>query len=102
MTGKMLRLARTFLKSPAGLMFIVLPSACVQNSRYMDRARLELVLRATGFRVITEKCKASGKIVYFLCQADAPSELDGKSLPKELTAKRTLREGDRNNFAILL
>ena len=98
----MLRLARTFLKSRTGLMFLVLPSACVQNSRYMDRTRLKLLLHATGFWIVTEKCKPKGKIVYFLCQADVPYKPDGRALPDELTTKRTLREGDRNNFAILL
>ncbi|KAF8326609.1 uncharacterized protein EI90DRAFT_3069906 [Cantharellus anzutake] len=100
--GKMLRLARSFLKSPTGLMFLALPSACIQNSRYLDRTRLGTLLHATGFRIVVERCKAGGKIVYLLCQADAPYPLDRSELPSELTTKRTLREGNRNNFAILL
>ncbi|KAF9504590.1 hypothetical protein BS47DRAFT_660044 [Hydnum rufescens UP504] len=80
--GKMLRLAHTFLRT-RGLLFIVLPLPCVQNSRYLDFQRLTEILAALS---------VSGE----------QTHLGEETLPPELTAKRTLRTGDRNNFAILL
>ncbi|KAF9510046.1 hypothetical protein BS47DRAFT_1300681, partial [Hydnum rufescens UP504] len=105
--GKMLRLARTFLRN-RGLLFIVLPLPCVQNSRYLDFQRLTQILAAVGFSIVKERHKQGGKLIYVLCRAEQLSvsgeqtHLGEEAFPPELTAKRSLRTGDRNNFAILL
>ena len=102
----MLRLAHTFLRT-GGLLFIVLPLPCVHNSRYLDFLRLTQILTAVGFSIVKERHKPGGKLIYILCRAEqlsGPGMQSGQreTLPPELTAKRSLRTGNRNNFAILL
>ncbi|KAF9519449.1 hypothetical protein BS47DRAFT_1288456, partial [Hydnum rufescens UP504] len=87
---------------------IVLPLPYVQNSRYLDFQRLTQILAAVGFSIVKERHKQGGKLIYVLCRAEQLSvsgeqtHLGEETLPSELTAKRTLRTGDRNNFVILL
>jgi hypothetical protein len=45
--GEMLTLCRRLLP-PGGLLFVVLPSACLQNSRYMKFGRYVQILRSLG------------------------------------------------------
>lgn len=45
--GEMLRLASSLLR-PYGLLFLVLPSACIQNSRYMKYSKIVKILRSIG------------------------------------------------------
>ncbi|KAF9503950.1 hypothetical protein BS47DRAFT_1369150 [Hydnum rufescens UP504] len=91
-----------------GLEDIVLPLPYVQNSRYLDFQRLTQILAAVGFSIVKERHKQGGKLIYVLCRAEQLSvsgeqtHLGEETLPSELTAKRTLRTGDRNNFVILL
>lgn len=109
----MLRLAQSFLNPRTGLLFLVLPAPCIQNSRYLDRARLVQILETVGLSVLKEKLKPGGKLAYFLCRRANSDERDRRlessqftkegEIPRELTSKITLREGSsRNNFAILL
>lgn len=105
----MLQLARSFLRPRIGLLYLVLPVPCVQNSRYLDLNRLAQLLITAGLDIVKERLKPGGKLVYFLCRRTDEDELEvskrlrSSSLPRELRSKITLREGgSRNNFAILL
>ncbi|KAF8599617.1 nucleolus protein [Ceratobasidium sp. AG-I] len=110
--GKMLQIAHDILRpsdtqlsqSPnGGLLFLVLPTPCVTNSRYMTSERLISICAHIGFALLQERCKAGGKVSYWLfARADDRDRVMGDP-GGEFTKKFVLREGsDRNNFSILL
>ncbi|KAJ7090219.1 nucleolus protein [Mycena belliarum] len=95
--GRMLRLAWSFLV-PSGHLFLALPLPCVMNSRYLTCERLTVLMEALGFVQVKERWKEGGKMIYYLYQKD-----NTKSGSTETWTKKTiLRQGDRNNFSILL
>ncbi|KAH6715313.1 putative methyltransferase-domain-containing protein [Leptodontidium sp. MPI-SDFR-AT-0119] len=103
--GKMLLRTLTFLKSvppSEGLatflpgLFLVLPAPCVTNSRYMDEAKLESIMKSLGY--VEVKKKLSNKLVYYLWRKDSPKPQRAVPFKKE-----ELRSGgSRNNFAIVM
>ncbi|QRV90111.1 nucleolus protein [Ceratobasidium sp. AG-Ba] len=104
--GKMLRISHDILRPPdpgshtnGGLMFLVLPTPCVTNSRYMTTEHLLSICAHLGFTLLRERCKPGGKVSYWLFTRT--DEADGSD--KSFAKKSVLREGsDRNNFSILL
>lgn len=106
--GEMLRRTLQFLRGPLGddedelrkvfpALFLVLPAPCVQNSRYMDEAKLEAIMNSLNY--VKEQHKTSNKLVYYLWRA---TDLSPK-LKKEQFKKVELRAGGtRNNFAIVM
>ncbi|KAF8636723.1 hypothetical protein AX17_003526 [Amanita inopinata Kibby_2008] len=96
--GRMLKLAHAMLK-PEGHLFLVLPLPCVQNSRYLDFEHMGRIMRAVGFTQRKERWKKGGKIVYWLFQkCPRPSA----EYSTALSRKNVFRQGNRNNFSILL
>lgn len=105
--GEMLRRTLKFLKpvTPAQdhevakffpSLFFVLPAPCINNSRYMDEARLEKIMRCLGYELL--KKKISNKLLYQLWQMQP-----GAGQAKAVFKKEEIRTGqDRNNFAIVL
>jgi 25S rRNA (adenine2142-N1)-methyltransferase len=76
-------------------LFIVLPAACVMNSRYVTEERLEDIMKSLGYDVVEKKI--SSKLAYYLLHFD-PSRKTKASF-----AKVEIRPGgQRNNFAITL
>lgn len=117
--GEMLRRVRGFLRGveervddgeggdewremwPA--LFLVLPAACVMNSRYLDEERLEGMMRYLGYRLV--KRKVSAKLVYYLWRFEKVGEGEGERNGDvgRFGKKEEVRGGGgRNNFAILL
>ncbi|KAJ7771779.1 nucleolus protein [Mycena metata] len=94
--GRMLRLAWNFLV-PGGHLFLALPLPCVVNSRYLTCERLTALMEAVGFFQIKERWKPGGKMIYSFYQKRMTP---GFSEP--FAKKTVLRQGDRNNFCILL
>ncbi len=101
--GEMLRRVETFLRPsedelsqvfPA--LFLVLPSACVANSRYLDEDRLEAIMQSLGYRKV--KKKLSAKLVYYLWKHEKVVNEQSKPFKKEEVRTGT----SRNNFAIVL
>lgn len=81
---------REFLPS----LFLVLPAPCVTNSRYMDEAKLEAIMKSLGYGQV--KKKLSSKLVYYLWRMEAATQ-------KVSFTKEELRSGkSRNNFSIVL
>ena len=77
-------------------LFLVLPSSCVLNSRYMDEERLEGIMGSLGF--VLARRKLGEKLVYYLWRYQGST----KGRPR-LFGKEELRKGGaRNNFAIVL
>ncbi|RDW89531.1 25S rRNA adenine-N(1) methyltransferase [Coleophoma cylindrospora] len=105
--GEMLRRTLKFLKPATSMqnpelaeffpsLFLVLPAPCVNNSRYMDEARLESIMRSLEYELV--KKKISNKLLYHLWRRVA-----GAGPAKVLFKKEEIRTGkDRNNFAIVL
>jgi len=76
-------------------LFLVLPSPCVSNSRYMDEARLEAIMESLGYVMV--KKKLSNKLVYYLWR------LSSFTLGPVLWKKEEIRTGkSRNNFSVVL
>ena len=77
-------------------LFLVLPSACVTNSRYLDEERLDAIMKSLGYK--RAKRKLSSKLVYYLWKYEAGEVGISKAFKKE-----EIRSGkSRNNFAIVL
>lgn len=101
--GDMLKRVSSFLRQsqcehaatfPA--LFLVLPVACVTNSRYMDEAKLDGIMESLGYE---KRCqKKSAKLVYYLWHWTGSSQLTPQSFKKQ-----EVRGGkSRNNFAITM
>ncbi|THV08031.1 nucleolus protein [Dendrothele bispora CBS 962.96] len=103
--GRMLNLAHKFLRTE-GYLFVALPLPCLSNSRYLDFEKMHEIMTYLGFQEIQQKWKKGGKMVYFLYQkveqGKTPPTTRKQVVPLHLTKKAILRQGNRNNFAILL
>lgn len=101
-TGRMLKLIhQQLLPSERSFLFLVLPTACTENSRYMTSEHLKALLRVIGFEQVKKRAKPGGKVIYTLWKRQA------SSVPSQgVTSfkKRTeLRAGaKRNNFLVLI
>ncbi|KAE8144273.1 putative methyltransferase-domain-containing protein [Aspergillus avenaceus] len=98
--GEMLKRCAVFLRNPSSSLFmipslfLVLPVACIRNSRYLTEDRLEDMMLSLGFTLT--KCKESSKLIFQLWQLGQDNGT--KSFKKEI-----LRPGRaRNNFSIVL
>lgn len=95
--GRMLQLAHRML-APGGYLFLALPLPCLLNSRYLTFEHFKGLMNHLHFTEIYEKWRQGGKMVYWLYRKEdlAPS---GHHL---FHKKTVLRQGQRNNFSILL
>ncbi|EFX00393.1 hypothetical protein CMQ_7395 [Grosmannia clavigera kw1407] len=76
--------------------FMVLPEACVTNSRYLTEEKLTRMMNALGFDLL--ESKLSQRLVYYLWKRKRPRP---SSIPS--FSKKELRSGTtRNNFSIVL
>jgi 25S rRNA (adenine2142-N1)-methyltransferase len=77
--------------------FLVLPLACVTNSRYLTEERLLYIMHILGFQLA--KQKMTSKLHYSLWTLESMTRINGHFQIK----KEELRSGaTRNNFAITL
>lgn len=91
--AEMLRRARTLVKD-GGHLYLVLPLACVQNSRYIDHERLTGILKTLGWSV--EVQRDSALLTYWLLQKSP--DVDSNKWPR-----KEVRGGvKRNNFVIIV
>jgi 25S rRNA (adenine2142-N1)-methyltransferase len=77
-------------------LFLVLPAACVSNSRYLDEIKLESMMESIGYMSV--KKKISNKLIYYLWRI-------GSSVTQRRVVhkKVEIRSGkSRNNFAIVM
>jgi len=77
-------------------LFLVLPSACVANSRYTNDERLTLIMDSLGYVMLRRK--QTDKLVYYLwLLRDKPSP------DKQVFRKEEIKPGGkRNNFCIVM
>jgi 25S rRNA (adenine2142-N1)-methyltransferase len=96
--GDMLKKASELLR-PQGLLFFVLPAACVDNSRYLDQSLLLAILKACGFDDLVVSRSNNGRLWRCIGRKHSSPICDVTSFQKKLV----LRGGpDRNNFTIQL
>jgi 25S rRNA (adenine2142-N1)-methyltransferase len=76
------------------LLFLVLPAACVTNSRYLTEERLQQIMFSIGFSLV--RSKTTSKLIYQLWEY--------VTVPERRPFKKDLINPGktRNNFAILL
>ncbi|KAJ9211540.1 hypothetical protein DTO166G4_6820 [Paecilomyces variotii] len=102
--GEMLKRCVNFLTDvfPSGcpmtgfkpLLFLVLPAACVTNSRYLTEEKLRRIMSSIGFSLA--RSKTTSKLIYQLWEYSATPD-------KMLFKKEVINPGrTRNNFAIVL
>lgn len=97
--GLMMHLAARLLNK-GGLLFVVLPRACVENSRYFDEVLFRKIVSATGMDVVT--LKYSRKLMQSVLKRVGDEQVNGNCW-KLLSKKKLVREGkNRNNFTICL
>lgn len=93
--GEALLHAHQYL-TPKGYLYLVLPLACVNSSRYLDHDRLTQILDSTGWEVV--KQDDSNRLTRWLCQRKKKSEWDGT-----VYTKKEIRKAVKaNNFCIRL
>jgi hypothetical protein len=80
---------------PGGLLLVVMPRACMDNSRYMTQERFVAIIEAQGFTLLRDKL--STRLAFYVLQQDS-SKRRQRGFKKEL-----LREGGgMNNFSVVL
>lgn len=95
----MLQQCAKSLPLQSGLLFIVLPLACIENSRYMNHDLFVQILHAVGFDCVQHK--NSAKLAFFVLQRTKKQHANKEQL-RQLGKRQVLRQGaSRNNFAIL-
>lgn len=98
--GLMLSLSSRLLH-PGGVLFLVLPRACVKNSRYLDEDRFRVIMQAAGVPVLSTAY--TSKLMKSVAEKrETDPMVDFARLPLA-SKKEVLRTGkERNNFAITL
>lgn len=92
--GKMLQLTTKFLH-PQGLLFFVLPKACVENSRYLDGELFDSIMASLGYEKLEET--TTDKLIYQLWRCHQEKAKYQKFTKNEVRSGST-----RNNFCITL
>ncbi|KAG0143632.1 hypothetical protein CROQUDRAFT_80887 [Cronartium quercuum f. sp. fusiforme G11] len=95
--SEMIQHAHLYLK-PFGYLYIVLPLACIENSRYLDSERFTNILNSLGF--VPVKQHNSTKLTFWLSQR---SGSNGYGIIQKHIKwnKEEIRKGaNRNNFCI--
>ncbi|KAG0003767.1 hypothetical protein BGZ65_001371 [Modicella reniformis] len=105
--GEILRRSTRFLVSGTGVLYLVLPLPCIQNSRYMDHELLLEMMISLGYTTLI-KHHFARKLAYYAFQLDdGPTDknLDSSAtrttqslFPKKLRHDKP----NRNNFCIIL
>ena len=96
--GVMLERCAALLR-PEGALFIVIPAACITNSRYTSHALFVRILHAVGFRLSRHKMTPKLALYALTRSACAATEEEREGLG----CRRLCRTGrQRNNFAVLL
>ncbi|KAJ2781804.1 25S rRNA (adenine2142-N1)-methyltransferase [Coemansia javaensis] len=99
--GAMLRHAARLLV-PGGHLFLVLPRPCIDNSRYLDAARLLAIMRHLGFE--QRHAHYTAKLAYHLYRLDAAAPGAPAEEAGEPRFKKKLLPGagpGMNNFSIV-
>ncbi|XP_022089892.1 25S rRNA (adenine(2142)-N(1))-methyltransferase-like isoform X1 [Acanthaster planci] len=92
--GEMLKKCRAICK-PLGHLFIVLPLACLENSRYLSHELFQEMLESLGCNLTASH--SSQKLSFVMCQ------FTGEPSQRKAFPKTVVRNGiKRNNFSIVM
>jgi len=106
--GEMLKRTCRFLdlRVPRGLpkdlqavypaLFLVLPTPCIANSRYLNEERLTCIMASLGYVLL--HVKQTAKLVYYLWQLRDRAVPEEQNFPK----KQVNAGGGKNNFSVVL
>ncbi|KAJ4488360.1 nucleolus protein [Lentinula aciculospora] len=100
-TGRMLRLSYDFLVG-GGHLFVALPLSCLSNSRYLNFDFFSDLMEILGFSERQRHWRKGGKMVYYLFQKRVDARMESITVPDRFSKKTILRQGNRNNFSIIL
>ncbi|PWN93442.1 hypothetical protein FA10DRAFT_264093 [Acaromyces ingoldii] len=92
--GRMLIHAHDYLK-PDGYLYLVLPLACVTNSRYLDHERLRSILDSCGWNVVVQD--DSKRLTRWLCQRKGALSSEESGSIGETNKGKKAKKGKRNN-----
>lgn len=96
--GEMLRRCQQLCQD-GGHVVMVLPRACLENSRYLDHDLFQQMMESLTFDLVTQH--TSHKLSYKMFRKAERRKEGGKS--KQIFAKREIRNGTKcNNFCIVL
>jgi len=96
--GQMLQRCAVLLP-PGAALFIVIPAACITNSRYMNHALFLRTLQAVGFQL--SRYKMTPKLALYAMRRSECTVTDAEVAA--LGCRRLCRTGhQRNNFAVLI
>ncbi|TCD61126.1 hypothetical protein EIP91_009006 [Steccherinum ochraceum] len=84
-----------------GYLFVALPLPCILNSRYLTEDSFHELMEALSFKRLQSRWKNGGKMAYWLYQKTNWA-VEGRGIDPKFQSKTVLRQGDRNNFSILL
>jgi 25S rRNA (adenine2142-N1)-methyltransferase len=93
--GLMLLRTREFL-SDSGLLYVVLPLPCLNNSRYLTHELFVEILKSMQMEL--EQHHFSNRIAFYLFRRNDNLEFTRKDYPKKLLKPK----GKRNNFCIVV
>ncbi|KAF9136108.1 hypothetical protein BGW39_006904 [Mortierella sp. 14UC] len=109
--GEILRHSTRFLVPGTGLLYLVLPLPCIDNSRYMDHELLVEMMAALGYMTLVSHHLAK-KLAYYAFRLDAAPTTGDKDTRKsskkgaanQLMFPKKMRHDkpNRNNFCIVL
>ena len=90
-----------------GLLFVALPAASLNNSRYMDQDRFNRLVCSLGFETVSSRVsKKIATVLFLLVRPYTGYNSDTRSFmfgPKQLFSRELVRPGSRrNNFSIML
>eukprot|EP00698_Gefionella_okellyi_P013094 TRINITY_DN3564_c0_g1_i2.p1 TRINITY_DN3564_c0_g1~~TRINITY_DN3564_c0_g1_i2.p1 ORF type:complete len:184 (-),score=26.74 TRINITY_DN3564_c0_g1_i2:292-843(-) len=96
MRGEMLVRCRTMLKAN-GFLFLILPLACVSNSRFLTRESFQHLMTGLHFELVS--VKESRKLVYYMFKLP----LKPDHLSSCVVKRKVISDGaGKNNFSISL
>ncbi|KAG0041750.1 hypothetical protein BGZ83_001362 [Gryganskiella cystojenkinii] len=95
--GEILRQSTRFLVPRTGLLYLVLPLPCIQNSRYMDHELLVEMMESIGYSTMVDHHFAKKLAYYaFRLDGDAAATTLGKKRPKLFPKKMRHDKPNRN------
>lgn len=106
--GEMLARTSRFLRVQPGcgaqgvlpVLFLVLPLPCVDNSRYLDEARLGAIMASLGYE--KREVKRTSKLYYSLWRHNTLHSEGGEQRGGQFRKTEVRTGKDRNNFCIVL
>ncbi|KAF9921354.1 hypothetical protein FBU30_008639 [Linnemannia zychae] len=95
--GEILRHSTRFLVPGKGLLYLVLPLPCIDNSRYMDHELLVEIMTALGYKTLVRYHLAK-KLAYYAFRLDvAPVESNSKRTNQVMFPKKLRHDKPNRN-----